>query len=193
MIEMSAEWRTFEDSSHDPRRCGGMENPHLSDGGMSTCIGNATTFGQSSRLVRTQQMQTGCSTDDLIRSHIKHVEDLSADMSLPQAVSGRAIALLAAMRKNGYRSRVVHPIAMAAAALYRACEANGTPRLQKQIAEYAGVTEKHVHQCINLVHKHLDQSQQYAALGCQQVPRVSLCKHEGKLPDDSTYFQQCYT
>ena len=102
MIEMSAEWRTFEDSSHDPRRCGGMENPHLSDGGMSTCIGNATTFGQSSRLVRTQQMQTvrplkqpqaslsdfllqGCSTDDLIRSHIKHVEDLSADMSLPQA------------------------------------------------------------------------------------------------------------
>jgi len=119
-IDFTAEWRTFEDQVYDPRRCGAPEDTLLEGRG----LGGTQIIG-GNNLARAQRMQSASNVDKLILKHRTDVRELCDKMEIPTRVSDRAIAILAAMRQNGKRSKVHRPQAMAAAAVFLACEAAG--------------------------------------------------------------------
>jgi len=168
MIDEGPEWRAFTQEEKEARsRVGVPTSYSVHDKGLSTSIGRVdrdalghalpmSTRLQMWRLRKWQiRSRVHSSIDRNLAQAMAELDRLCDKTFMPSAVKERAAVIYRkALEKGLVRGRSI--AAIAAAALYAACRATGTPKTLREIAMASLVDKKDVARCYRLLLRALD-------------------------------------
>ncbi|XP_050378585.1 transcription initiation factor IIB-like [Argentina anserina] len=134
-IDETTEWRTFDDSNHDPNRVGAATNPLLSGGGLSTVM--AKPNGEVLRGLNNDP-------DRGLIMAFKTIETMSDRLGLVPTIKNRANEMYKILEDRKW-SKGRNLDALLAACLYIACTQEEKPRTLKEIFSVAnGASKKEI-------------------------------------------------
>ena len=168
MMDKGPEWRAFTQEEKASRsRVGAPTSYSVHDKGLSTTISQVDrdAFGRKLPLSTRLQMwrlrkwqirsRVHSSVDRNLAQAMAELERLSGKVYIPSSIKEKAAVIYRkALDKGLVRGRSIN--AIAAAALYAACRASGTPRTLREIAEASLVDRKDVARCYRLLLQELD-------------------------------------
>jgi transcription initiation factor TFIIB len=168
MMDKGPEWRAFTQEEKASRsRVGVPTSYSVHDKGLSTAISQVDrdAFGRKLPLSTRLQMwrlrkwqirsRVHSSIDRNLAQAMAELDRLSDKVYIPPPVKEKAaVTYRKALDKGLVRGRSI--AAIAAAALYAACRAGGTPRTLREIAEASLVDKKDVARCYRLLLRELD-------------------------------------
>ncbi|MCJ7431602.1 transcription initiation factor IIB [Candidatus Bathyarchaeota archaeon] len=168
MMDKGPEWRAFTQEEKASRsRVGVPTSYSVHDKGLSTAISQVDrdAFGRKLPLSTRLQMwrlrkwqirsRVHSSVDRNLAQAMAELDRLSDKAYIPPPIKEKAAVIYRkALDKGLVRGRSI--AAIAAAALYAACRACGTPRTLREIAEASLVDKKDVARCYRLLLRELD-------------------------------------
>lgn len=168
MMDKGPEWRAFTQEEKNSRSRVGIPTSYsVHDKGLSTAIGRVDrdAFGRKLPLSTRLQMwrlrkwqirsRVHSSVDRNLAQAMAELDRLSDKVYIHGPVKEKAaVVYRKALDKGLVRGRSI--AAIAAAALYAACRASGTPRTLREIAEASLVDKKDVARCYRLLLRELD-------------------------------------
>src|SRR5450759_3235735 len=168
MLDKGPEWRAFTQEEKTSRsRVGTPTSYSIHDKGLSTTISQVDrdAFGRKLPLSTRLQMwrlrkwqirsRVHSSSDRNLAQAMSELDRLSGKVSISPPIKEKAAVIYRkALDKGLVRGRSI--AAIAAAALYAACRASGTPRTLREISEASLVDKKDVARCYRLLLRELD-------------------------------------
>ena len=168
MMDKGPEWRAFTQEEKASRsRVGVPTSYSVHDKGLSTAISQVDrdAFGRKLPLSTRLQMwrlrkwqirsRVHSSIDRNLAQAMAELDRLSDKVYIPPPIKEKAaVVYRKALDKGLVRGRSI--AAIAAAALYAACRASGTPRTLREIAEASLVDKKDVARCYRLLLRELE-------------------------------------
>jgi len=168
MMDKGPEWRAFTQEEKASRSRVGMPTSYsVHDKGLSTAISQVDrdAFGRKLPLSTRLQMwrlrkwqirsRVHSSIDRNLAQAMAELDRLSDKVYISRPIKEKAAVIYRkALDKGLVRGRSIATIA--AAALYAACRASGTPRSLREIAEASFVDRKEVARCYRLLLRELD-------------------------------------
>src|SRR5665648_350387 len=168
MMDKGPEWRAFTQEEKASRsRVGVPTSYSVHDKGLSTAISQVDrdAFGRKLPLSTRLQMwrlrkwqirsRVHSSIDRNLAQAMAELDRLADKVYIPAPIKEKAAVIYRkALDKGLVRGRSI--AAIAAAALYAACRASGTPRTLREIAEASLVDKKDVARCYRLLLRELD-------------------------------------
>lgn len=144
-VDVSSEWRTFNDSTTDPSRVGAAENPLL-ENDLTTHIGRSTSgpdYHNRNSMSRTNRT---------LQSAYRDINDIADKANLLRIITDEASALF--KRVHEQRKLKNKPrLAVCSACIYIACKTNQAARSFKELSGISGVPTKDVAKCYKQIVK----------------------------------------
>jgi len=161
VIDVSSEWRTFnnEKDSKDNCRVGASENTLLDGSDLSTMIVGgigAASVDESGRPLYNSRRQLS-SSDRVLMSAFREIGQMADRLNLPRMISDRADVLFKQVHvSKALKGRSTD--AISSACLYIACRQEGVPRTFKEICAVSKISKKEIGRVFKLILKNLETS-----------------------------------
>lgn len=151
VVDVGSEWRTFSDSTSDPSRVGGAENPLL-ENDLSTTIGRTTGSEYYNR-------NTMSSTNRALLAAFRNINEIADRVGLPKTITDEASAIFKQVHEQR-RLRNRPRLAIVSACIYIACRLHSAPRSFKELSSISDVQARDIAKCYKHISKIIDTTRQ---------------------------------